>query len=144
MESHAYEYATDKLCYPKNEMNERISLSKVFDMVAGTSTGSLLATAIVIPAVDDPTTNRYYSDDAIKIYTTRGAEVFKKYILAWWIYVLGIVFNSILGGLIGYWIGKRMYTNESHERVMKELKKLIKLRKNKVNKNIAAQVDHSD
>jgi patatin-like phospholipase/acyl hydrolase len=76
MEQYAYEYATENLCYPKNPLNERISLSKLFDMVAGTSTGSLLTTSIVIPAVDDPATNRYYADDAIKIYTTRGKDVF--------------------------------------------------------------------
>ena len=65
MEQFAYDYSTQNLCYPQDPTNERVSLSKVFDMVAGTSTGSLLATCVVIPDVKDPTKNRYYADDAI-------------------------------------------------------------------------------
>ena len=115
MEHYAYEYSTDKLCYPKDPQNERISLSKVFDMVAGTSTGSLLATSIVIPAVDNKTVNRYYSDDAIKIYTTRGKDVFQTYEMDTWVNVLGIAIFAVVGGLIGILMGVRTFTNESHE-----------------------------
>ena len=79
METFAYKYATEDLCHPKNPQNERIPMSKIFDMVAGTSTGSLLSTALVIPAVDDPSANRYYADDAAKIYTSKAGQVFTKY-----------------------------------------------------------------
>lgn len=55
MESEAYAYAKNKYCIPDRD-NKRISMSEVFDLVAGTSTGSLLATALVIPNDDTNST----------------------------------------------------------------------------------------
>ena len=57
METYAYLYAKRAYCIDKFEIrtNEKISMAEIFDLVAGTSTGSLLATALVIPN-DDPAT----------------------------------------------------------------------------------------
>lgn len=129
MEQYAYNYSTQNLCYPVDPQNERISLSKIFDMVAGTSTGSLLATSVVIPEVNNLTTNRYYADDAIEIYTTRGKDVFQKYVLSPIFYALGIIGFSAVGGMIGLQIGKKIYKNREHEESIKDLKMLIKKRK---------------
>lgn len=138
MEEFAYDHSTEKLCYPKDPQNKRVSLSKVFDMVAGTSTGSLLATCVVIPAEDDKTKNRYYAEDAINIYTTRGGEVFKKYTLSYTKYGLGMFGFAVVGGLLGFLIGIKMYSNSAHEETMKEFKDLIKARKSIVkNKSTA-------
>ena len=49
MEQYAYEYAVDKLCYAPTKI-KKISMSTLFDMVAGTSTGALLATTLVLPS----------------------------------------------------------------------------------------------
>ena len=49
MEEFAYNYSVENYNYPKNESNPRISMSKLFNMVAGTSTGALLSSAIAMP-----------------------------------------------------------------------------------------------
>lgn len=43
-------------------------MSKLFDMVAGSSTGSILAATLVAPAADDKTKPAYYADTVLKFY----------------------------------------------------------------------------
>ena len=53
-------------------------MSEIFDLVAGTSTGSLLATALVIPN-DDATSiqkNKFFADKVIEVYSDMGPRVF--------------------------------------------------------------------
>lgn len=55
MEKYAYNYTRDEYCIPERD-TKRISMAELFDMVAGTSTGSLLATSIVLPNPDKNST----------------------------------------------------------------------------------------
>jgi patatin-like phospholipase/acyl hydrolase len=48
MENYTYTYVRGKYCIDSRTI-EKISMSDMFDMVSGTSTGSLLTTALVIP-----------------------------------------------------------------------------------------------
>lgn len=70
MEKYAYNYTRDEYCIPERD-TLRVSMAELFDMVAGTSTGSLLATSIVLPNNDtnSPRINKFFAEDAIKIYT---------------------------------------------------------------------------
>ena len=56
METYAYEYSREKYCIPERNETEKVSMAELFDLVSGTSTGSLLATALVIPN-NDPESN---------------------------------------------------------------------------------------
>ena len=51
----------------------------LFDMISGTSTGSLLTTSLVLPKSKEDRTNRFFADDVIEIYRVNGTDVFKKY-----------------------------------------------------------------
>lgn len=51
MEDYAYSYAKEKYCIP-DAWNEKIPMSDLFDMIAGTSTGSIMASALTIPATN--------------------------------------------------------------------------------------------
>ena len=46
-------------------------MAELFDMVSGTSTGSLLATSLILPNPDKNSTqiNKFFASDALKIYT---------------------------------------------------------------------------
>ena len=88
MEAFAYKYAAhtypDKFKpYTDDEGNviEKIPMSALFDMIAGTSTGSLLATGLSIRKEYKDGLNGekiahplYWANDAIDIYTN-GADV---------------------------------------------------------------------
>ena len=54
-------------------------MAEFFDMISGTSTGSLLAASLVLPNPNDTSKNLYWAEDAIKIYTDKGAEVFQHF-----------------------------------------------------------------
>lgn len=105
MEIFAYEYATKNLCYPKNESNPRVPMYKLFDLVAGTSTGSLLATTVVLPESKENRVNKYWADDAISIYVNNGTAVFKKYELSKITYSTCIIILIVVGAVLGYYIG---------------------------------------
>lgn len=98
-------------------------------MVAGTSTGSLLATALVMPHPDDPKKNKFYAEDAIEIYTKDGPDVFRKFELSAWGRAWGTIIFTLAGGLLGLLIGHKIYYNPRHEETMKAFKEYIKQRK---------------
>lgn len=51
MEAESYRYAREMYCIPERA-NQQLSMAELFDMVSGTSTGSLLATSLVLPNND--------------------------------------------------------------------------------------------
>jgi uncharacterized protein len=54
-------------------------MAELFQMVSGTSTGSLLTTAIVLPSPNDITKNKFWAADASNIYKVQGPQVFKTF-----------------------------------------------------------------
>jgi hypothetical protein len=94
-------------------------MADLFDMVSGTSTGSLLATAIVLPNPNYNSTsnssevsrNLFWAEDAIKIYTERGSEVFSYYELPLGYQILGAFVFSLIGGALGLCTGVSCYHN---------------------------------
>lgn len=105
----------------------------LFDLVAGTSTGSLLATAIVLPnnntAEYPDQKNKFFAEEAIKVYKDNGSVVFKKFTYSLTTLIIGIVGFALLGALIGYNIGVKLYTNPRHEDAMLSFHAYIKQRK---------------
>ena len=79
MERYAYNHSVENYCLPERKSG-RVSMAELFDMVAGTSTGSLLATSIVLPNPDPETNqtqfNKFFASDAMDIYTRYGPQVF--------------------------------------------------------------------
>ncbi len=63
LENKTYEYARTTYCINEREP-KKISMSELFQMVSGTSTGSLLTTAIVLPSDTDPTKNKFWAINA--------------------------------------------------------------------------------
>ena len=53
-----------------------IRLAQCFDFMAGTSTGGILATALLCPSEDDPTYPRYSAKEALDIYLKNGKAIF--------------------------------------------------------------------
>ena len=69
MEKYGYEYAEGK-GYIEKRKDGRLNMSEIFDMMAGTSTGSLLTTALSMPNEDG--SNKFNSDDVIRVYRDKG------------------------------------------------------------------------
>lgn len=105
-------------------------MSELFDLIAGTSTGSLLTTSLILPNGNkNGTRNKFFADDAIDIYQNKASVVFTKYQITNWSRFWGTIIFSVIGGLLGIFIGWRMYYNKEHEDTMKAFKQYVKQRK---------------
>jgi patatin-like phospholipase/acyl hydrolase len=64
------------------ELEERTGrrAAEMFDLIAGTSTGGILASALVRPG-DDGTTPRYTARDLLGLYEAEGPEIFERSLL---------------------------------------------------------------
>ena len=105
-------------------------MSELFDLIAGTSTGSLLTTSLILPSFDpNGRKNKYFADDAISIYQNKASIVFTKYYLSNWGRFWGTLIFTTVGGLLGLFIGWRIYYNKEHEDTMKAFQQYVKQRK---------------
>jgi hypothetical protein len=88
-------------------------------MVSGTSTGSLLTTAIVLPNNDTvkngPRPNLYFARNASEVYINYGKDVFKTFESPAWINIVGTLGFTVVGGIIGYFVGVCMFTNSEYD-----------------------------
>ena len=63
----------------KKTNNPNATLADYFDMIAGTSTGGILTTLYLLPAVDnDDKNSRYFAKEAVEFYKKYGKTIFKK------------------------------------------------------------------
>ena len=83
-----------------------IHLGEYFDMVAGTSTGGILACILLCPSEEDPTYPRYSAAEAVNLYLENGKNIFKP------------TFNGRLPGFL-QGIGGSMFGDESIADVLK-------------------------
>ena len=73
--------------------NPNAMIADYFDMIAGTSTGGILTTLLLLPAIEGDTKNgRYFASEAIDLYKKHGKTIFKKKLQ---LGALGKVFGAI-------------------------------------------------
>lgn len=53
-------------------------MSDLFNMTAGTSTGSIIAAGLAYPSPDDPNAPDFSSDRILDIYQNKGDQIFVK------------------------------------------------------------------
>ena len=115
MEKFAFDYATEKgYTFPKYEGRDGIlAMKDMFDMTAGTSTGSILAAGLVYPNKDrmEEKEPKFFADDLLKIYSERGGEIFVKSSLSGFISFVYLVLYVAIFGVIGFFVGRQWFDN---------------------------------
>ena len=84
MENKSYEYAVQKKYdLPKyNHDHKKIHMVQLFDMLAGTSTGSIMAGLLTVPDPKHPNQSRFFINETIKLYRNNGTDLFKSNLLS--------------------------------------------------------------
>ena len=142
MEKFAYDYATEQgYDFPKYEGRDGIMAMKdLFNMTAGTSTGSIIAAGLSYPAAEGSKEPGFFALDLLKIYSERGDEIFMKTVLSWGAFLFWILFFIALFGLLGLGVATFFYNNprkiKEYERLLEDIEKLKQMKntskKNKV------------
>jgi hypothetical protein len=131
MEEKAYEYAEDQEYTSKDDYpEEKIPMHELFDMIAGSSTGSILAAALVTPEKNGSHNNAYWAEDVRDVFYDDDKELFTLNHLPYALIVLFTLIGAALGGFLGYRYGIRIFDNkeleEAHEAIRDYIKKAKK------------------
>jgi uncharacterized protein len=58
--------------------DDDLKIGECFDLIAGTSTGGILALLLLMPHADDPTRARFSARDALNLYLEYGDDIFDR------------------------------------------------------------------
>ena len=86
MEKFAYDYAVEKgYDIPRHSKNPNtMHMTDLFDMIAGTSIGSISASAMSVPEKNNATSPRYYAQDLLDIMTGQADVLFQQSHVDYW------------------------------------------------------------
>ena len=127
MEKFAYDYGVVEKKYemPYHQERKVVHMKDLFDMISGTSTGSIITGMLLTPKEGSTTEVKYTIADTIELYSTRGKELFKSTALSHTA-AAGISLCFILVfGTLSYFLGKWIYDNHNTNRELKTFKKKI-------------------
>jgi hypothetical protein len=131
MEEYAYEYADDKdYISSKDYPEEKIPMHELFDMIAGSSTGSILAAALTTPKEPGSSQNAYFAEDVRHKFYDDADEIFHKNHLPYALITFLTLFGALAGGFLGYKWGIKIFDNreveDAHEAIRDYIKKAKK------------------
>jgi len=83
-------------------------MHELFDMVAGTSSGSIVAAGVSFPSKDKTAMS---GADISAFIEKHGEALFERQSLLWGLHIAFWVIIALFFACIGYWLGKRRYDN---------------------------------
>ena len=135
MENLAYEKALIVYKIPART-EKKVSMAELFDMVAGTSTGALLAATLVIPKSSDPKMPKYYANDFMEDFKLRGGDIFVREEFDWAKFSLIVCLTFVACFAVGYALGKSKFQSQNTEELIDHLREYVKkLKYNKLSQH---------
>lgn len=134
MEKFAYDYVVNVKKYtswtPYKHDNgtiiEKMPMTDVFDNFAGTSTGSILATALVIPKEKGKRQPKFWGSDTVNIYADNAEIIFSASVLpSGYKFLLWLVY-IVLAGAFFYMLGLKLYHPTEKLEALYEAKDILK------------------
>jgi len=132
LEQKSYFVARRDKCIPERE-DERISMTELFDIIAGSETGAIIAATLVVPN-DDPETKdtrkyKYDSRKAIEFFTNNVDVIYTDYKMPIFVKLLcTIVLIGLFSSIVYYFVEKHFHFEGLNEKC-EAIRYLITLRK---------------
>lgn len=104
-------------------------MSVLFDMIAGSSTGSILTAALVCPAQEDKTKPAYFADTVVNFYKDKGPEIYRYTGMNKGLQIVVIIFSILIGGVLGFRLGKKIFSDPQIDDLHRLLRQHIKEQK---------------
>lgn len=112
MEKYAYNVAKRDLCIPDRKSG-RIAMPELFDLIAGSETGAIIATTITLPNTNPDTKaiqkNQFFADRAVKFFETNVDTLYRDGQMGWFPKLVIIVAAIIITGLFSYWATYKLF-----------------------------------
>lgn len=121
MESYAHTYAASKWTGFKSTDN-KIHMSELFQLVAGTSSGSIVAAGVSYGEKGVPT---HWGSDIVALFKTNGKDLFERHSLTPALHIFFWVMFALAFACVGYVFGSRRYDSVGNDHAFENLKKLI-------------------
>lgn len=126
LEQRSYMQAQVRSCLPdkKERPEKRIAISEMFDMVAGSETGAIIAASIATKNKNATLTrkNALYADTALKFFEEYGDVLYRDAYLSSGVKFFLLILFSTIGGYLGYKIAFFFITIPQYEEVIDKLK----------------------
>ena len=131
IEAEAYEYAISKEEYkqrgskslPKFFHDDKIiHTAYLFDMLAGTSTGSILSAGLVVKDPDNDKKPRYTAHQGMQVFIDGAKFIFTSNGWRWLTHIMLLIAFAVLFGGICYLIGTHKYHNKKKMKMFDEYK----------------------
>ena len=139
MEAYAWDYASEKgYQFPKYPGRDgALAMKDLFNMTAGTSTGSILAAGLVYPVKGKNVTvgnvvyqePGFFAKDLLEIYATRGGEIFVKAQLEWMWALLYLILFVLVFSVASYLLGRHLYDNPEVTKSFRDLRRAVQTAK---------------
>ena len=147
MEQYAYSVAERDYCIPARE-SKRIAMHELFDMVAGSETGAIIATTISLPN-DNSTTkatqaNKYFADTAVNWFAENVDTLYRdQQMPIWFRIIIELIFMSLFG-FVAYWFTNWLLHIDHFEQHIKDLRCIIRMRKKENRKDMVTEDEENE
>jgi len=137
MEQYAYTVAKRELCI-NDRASMRIAMPEMFDLIAGSETGAIIATTLVLPNPDYPDSssqkNKYFADTAVTWFANNTDTLYHTMIMSVWTKILISLVFIIIFGILVYKGTEKYYTVADFDSKFEDLKTLLRYRKKEAKK----------
>lgn len=133
MEQRAYQVALREGKISERE-SERVSMTELFDMVAGSETGAIIATNLVLPNDDADTKaeqkNKYFADHSVAFFK-ENADVYRDKQVPWWMKLIFWAAAVLFIVCLAYGLHVKCARREQFHAVAENLRLVIQGKKGK-------------